>query len=255
MASSPFLSLPREIRDQVYGWVFTFRCDSIGPTNRGKMIIEESDEATKPLVRGFVFCGGGSNPLSQFKCSYFPRARKLLGLTLVNRQISAEAVASFYGTLVFSENPSSKSSLSYFIKGIGATRRYFIKTIELTNRFMVRDYDFSLDFGIFDLLCTLSNLQKLIIEPSIHDLGQLWEILMSGGVHKLTGRFQIVVRNSIIRSANHRLGEFFKFLRRKTYVWTCANGQKEWKQGDTQCEVFYVGGPGEDWWCSPSQAR
>ncbi len=137
MTSSPFLDLPREIRDLIYGWVFPPKGKHVRPADRGLWMTVNLEDDGHPtrfrLDRGFLIFGEEATS-SKSKIFMIPFARNLLELTLVNHQISAESVAYFYSTITFSGAPRLNSNLSNFLKGIGPSRRSFIRTIQLKER-------------------------------------------------------------------------------------------------------------------------
>lgn len=247
MTSSPFLNLPRELRDQIYEWVFPFRNSFIVPVCQGLLLTVnlEEDRAPTPfhLDRWFHICSQGAVSSLKSKRRLKIQAQQVLKLMLVNRRISAEFAAYFYGALTFSGAPSVSSDLSYFIEGIGPSRRDMIKTIELDDRF---DYRPPLDFGNFDTLCMLGNLQKVTIETTQTNTPLVQKAIVRGGIHKLKGRVEIVVRNTTKRVAKHRLERILKFEEWKTTVWTCAKGQAKWTQGITRVEILFKGWPGTE---------
>lgn len=247
MTSSPFLNLPREIRDQTYEWVFPFRTSFIVPVCQGLSLTVNLEDGEAPtafhLDRWFYICSQGVLPPLKSRSHLKIHAQQALNLMLVNRQISAEFAAYFYAALTFSGQPSASSDLSYFIEGIGPFRRDLIKTIELYTRF---DYRPPLNFENFDLLCTLGNLQKVMIETTQKNTAIVQEAVIRGGIHKLKGRVEIVVRNTTKRVVKHRLGKILKFEELKTTVWACAKGQTKWTRGVTHWEILFKGWPGTE---------
>lgn len=247
MTSFPFLNLPREIRDQIYEWVFPFKSSFIVPVCQGLSMtvnLEDDDETPTPfhLDRRFYVCSQGA--VSSLKCKhrFKIQAQQVLKLMLVNRQISSEFAAYFYASLTFSGRPSALSDLSSFIKGIGPFRRDLIKTLDLDARISSHP---PLDFGDFDLFCTLGNLQKVTIETSQPDTAIVQKALIRGGIHKLKGLVDLAVRNTTKRVVIHRLEEILKFEEWKTTTWTCAKGQTKWT-GVTRLEILFKGWPGTE---------
>ena len=236
MPSSPFLDLPREIRNQIYEWVFFPNCVYITPVIQGKAMCQNPNVPSQLLDRGFSVFHKAGTP----KALVIPRAQDILGLMLVNHQISAEAATSFYGKFIFRGRPSSQAVLSSFIVGIGRFRRNLIKRIELDDRSGPLRQSILFEFKILELLSTLENLQKLTIKTSVPRVARLQEALILGGIRKLTGRVDIVVRDTLEGRARHPLEHIFSFVNLRTTTWTCAKGQTKWET-DTRFEIVFGG--------------
>ena len=228
MASSTFLELPREIRDQIYEWAFFPDCVYITPIFQATY--QNPDDSSRLLKKGFSVSCEARTP----KTLVIPWAQDVLGLMLVNNQISAEAAASFYGKFIFRGRPSSHGVLSSFIIGIGPFRRNLIKRIELDDRSEPIRQSILFEVKILDLLSMLENLRSLTIETSIPRV--LQESLILGRIRKLTGRVEILVRNTLESKARHPLEHVFSFINLRISTWTCAVGQTRWETG-TRTEI------------------
>lgn len=103
MDSSPFLNLPREVRDRIYEWVFPSNFDIVTPIDGGKVMIEEYDSElvdqvdgvtrfvdhsntpTNQLGKGFRICRRSGRPTWKVVQHSRSQAWDMLGLMLVNR--------------------------------------------------------------------------------------------------------------------------------------------------------------------------
>ena len=201
--------------------------------------VDHSKGPSKQLGKGFRICRRSGRPTWKVVQHSRSPAGDMLGLMLVNRQVSAEATTSFYSNIIFSGCPSLGSVLSSFIRGIGPFRRSLIKKIELEDRNLASKHT-PLDFGIFGLLCMLEHLDQISIETSTWEVMLLLDNLAQGGINKFTGRVQIVVSNTVTEMPPGVHNDVLRYVNRKRYVWECAKGETEWKASETDYGIWII---------------
>lgn len=212
--SPSFISLPLEIRHEIYGDVFS--CQSILST--GSML----------LGRSKALCFESSSRVNDgFYCKELPQ--KVLALLLVNRQISDEAAVYFYGKTTFR---AELWHMIRFLRGVGTRRRKIIKRVNIIHEQQLRD-----TLGeqkIFDLLCTMESLQTIRLERfELLDFRLLQQLLIGFGISNLTGRADISVhhtyqKSTIVQESSE--DERILALVRYTHIWSCAKDATEWKE-------------------------
>jgi hypothetical protein len=162
----PFLSLPPELRNAVYKRVFTYPSSGLE--------IQHHTCSSHPMVRGMS--RNYSDPFSYEKwdsgCPPLELSTigDLLSLTLVNKQISCEAVPYFYelNTCFFG---TPKRGLEMYSK-LAASRREFLSSLRIVYTPWDRMYEPELkdiDIQFFQKLLDLKGLMKFCIEMNEKD--------------------------------------------------------------------------------------
>jgi hypothetical protein len=137
--STPFLDVPREIRDAIYESVYK----EGDPDKRIHVL---------PRIRNYYIVRG-----ADFRYD-IPIPETILALLRVNRQVSAEVAFNLYGRHTF---VGRLSDLSIFIGGLRGCKA-LVKKVEVTNIFQVlTPGHIGLLPSVFDTLECLSNLKTL----------------------------------------------------------------------------------------------
>lgn len=210
--SPPSLNtLPREIRDRIYDFVWDLGRD-----------VSLSAPLRIPRKRKFL-------PFDRFF------AKTMLALLHVNHQISAEAAFTFYGKRVFC---SRSKQLLPFLGSIGL-RRYLIRDIEVLE---APDGSLRLPPQTFDILQTLSSLRSFTIKIRKTSFKTVQNHLVRIGVYKLTGRMDVNVHSERARdisyyelSGSKSIGLLERVIFTNTS--TCAKGETEWRSEGFRCRV------------------
>jgi hypothetical protein len=176
MVLRTFFDLPREIRDQIYRYVF--ECDAVSPCAK-----TSNNRPRKRLVFNRTVRRG-----QRFLPSYCPN--DVLALLLVNRQISTEAALSFYGNTSFS---GTLDDMYFFLKGIGPQRRNMVRTINLPPQLYSAEK--AAHLRLYNLLLTLQSLRRVQISFSTPDMSIVRKALLNTGVCRLMGIVDFVLYN------------------------------------------------------------
>ena len=208
--SPTFVTLPPEIRNEIYSHVFNY--DPIRPhiAANGKRLLFHS--------------------LHRYSPDFFAASdpRLFLALLEVNHQILDEAETYFYSNMVFCATPQQ---ISAFIKGIGARRRNMIRRVEIrqsisgSSQFDNRD--------TLELLGTLPKLRTVHITASVRDFTCLQNELIQEGILKIAGKFDIFVHTSCGGLPPAFLGYSMSTAERRysaDYLWSCAKGTNQWTE-------------------------
>lgn len=210
MSLPPFITLPREIRDRIYDFVWD---------------LGQEVSLSTPLRRTRSSKPGQGR---KRKSSPFENvaADTILALLHVNHQISAEAASTFYGKRIFSVDIQD---LTPFIEGIGL-RRHLITDINVSDVLEAK------------LRQTLSSLRSFTIKVNRQSLRLVQEYLIGIGVYKMTDRIDVTVHSECAMtlpygessgSSSVRLLESVVF----TNTWKWAKGGNGWKSEGLHCRV------------------
>ena len=203
--SPTFVTLPFEVRNEIYSHVFDY--DPITPYvgRNGKRLL-------------FYRLRGHSH---DFYAMSDPKS--FLALLEVNHEISNEAAAYFYGNMIFR---GKWHQITAFIKGIGARRRDMIRTVEIKHPAST-GFQFDKD-DTLELLGALPKLRTARITAYVPDFTRLQNQLIQGGILEIAGKFDICVHNiceGIILSCAER-------RHRDEYFWSCAKDTTQWTGGN-----------------------
>ena len=212
--SPNFVTLPLEVRNEIYSHVFDY--DPITPYigRNGKRLL-------------FHRLRGHSD---DFYAISDPKS--FLALLEVNHKISNEAAAYFYGNMIFR---GKWPQITAFIKGIGTRRRDMIRTVEIKH-LALTDFQFDKD-DTLELLGALPKLRTAHITTSVRDFRRLQNQLIQGGILEIAGKFDICVHNTyegIIRSCAERTERRF----RDEHFWSCAKNTTQWTGGNLNHTLF-----------------
>ena len=173
--SPNFLTLPFEVRYEIYSHVFDY--DSIWPHvgSDGRRLLFHGQRRPKYI--------------DSYYALFDPKS--LLALLEVNHAISDEAAAYFYGNIGFN---GTWHAIAAFIKGIGARRRDLIRNVKI---FAPTSQGFQFDKDdTLELLGALPKLRTARITASVPDFMRLQNQLIQGGISEIAGRFDICVHNT-----------------------------------------------------------
>ena len=202
MGNATIFSVPLEIRNQIYCYVYA--CDIVYPTTK-KNGLRCLYMDIKP------FPGGG------FHRELSPSASEVLALLLVNRQMLEEAAAIFYRRNQFLGNAFE---MSRFIKGIGRTRANL-----LTNLVFSHTEELILEHDLLKCLLPLQGLKMVHLNSWDKNFDGLKDSLVRAGILDLTGKFNIEVSNVWFK---HEAGDRARY-QKISHVWSCEKGASEWK--------------------------
>ena len=212
MSPPTFITLPREIRDIVYHFVW-----DCGPVS-GSMWRSSIREHYR---------------LKLYPSHRFP-ADVNLALLHVNRQISAEAALVFYGKRTFYFD--SKYVIP-FLRDF-SPRLDLIKNIEVAEGSL----NFLRTYGkTFTVLSALGGPQSLTM--SIDTLGARnrpfergLERLATVGIHHVTDRMNVTI--SFVGRIRLGYSEGFPNAIEFTDTWTCAQGERQWMKRGLHCRIY-----------------
>lgn len=203
MSSPTFSTLPREIRDRIYDFVW-----DLGQTVSPSL----------SLLRGV------------YDFNNLP-ADVVLALLRVNHQISSEAASTFYGKRKFY---LSLNLLSPFLEGI-ALRRHLIKDVEVHDQ-----YNFRFPFQTFELFQDMDALRSFTMTIKQEPFNIFQERLADSGIYKITDRTEIIVhseRKFAVTCREYGIFTHHMEFVALTNIWTCAKGEREWKSRGFHCMV------------------
>ena len=212
MSPPTFTTLPREIRDRIYDFVWDLG-QAVAPSGWSSMFIPES------LRRSIPF---DTVPFDV-----------TLALLQVNHQISAEAVSTFYGKRKFCLNPNN---LITFLEGI-ALHRNLIKDIEVLEH---RRFELRFPSQTFNVLQTMDALRSFTMRVVTNCLRGLQEHLIEAGIHKVIERMVVTVHSYHGKYLSYKeegQSEDTEETVVFTNTLTCAKGGKEWKSQGFHCQV------------------
>ena len=225
MASPTFATLPREIRDRIYDFVWDLG-QAVASSRLSSMHMLRSMRSSLPF---------DSIPFDL-----------ILALLRVNHQISAEAASTFYGKRKFYSFPDR---LIYFLELI-PLHRHLIKDIEvlgylgLQTRFPPQT---------FDCLQNLNGLRSLTVRFNGVFSHHLQQHLVEAGIHRLTERIVVTVHSEygiflkITEKGSSRITEEQECVQ-LTDTLTCAKGENEWKSQCLHCRVIHrIDREGTEW--------
>ncbi|KAG7004655.1 hypothetical protein G7Y79_00024g056050 [Physcia stellaris] len=194
MAQPSLLSMPLELRNQIYSYIY-------------------DNKYATPLTRE-----DGSHLLwSQLFGEPIP-----LTLLLVNRQISAEAATIFYSKTIFK---GTIAQISSFVKGIGAAKANLLRQIDICH------WEASPKPDFFRQLLPLKNLRVLRVvqpcnDPSCKgDIEAFKQALADTEIVQPSSRIEIEL---CIMWTNRRADARFHPVNMS--VWNCKKGEAEWKE-------------------------
>ncbi|CAD6593585.1 MAG: hypothetical protein ASARMPRED_007687 [Alectoria sarmentosa] len=211
MSSPTFMSLPLEIRNRIYDFVWDL----------GQMV-----------------------SISGWSSKYVPRSlRKIhpfdsnsadvtLALLHVNHQISAEAASTFYGKRKFYFGPNQ---LMPFLKGI-VLRRHLIREVEVME---TSSFDLRFPPQAFDLLRNLDRLRSFTMIINTKPFEYVHRHLVNAGIYRLTDRLEVTVhseRGITLYDKDQSIlphGSEYVVFRNN---WTCAKGEREFKSQGFHCK-------------------
>lgn len=203
--SPTFITLPLEVRNMIYGYVFDY--DFVTP-HVGK----------KGMPR-FLHPTGCSDGF-YFLCD----PQNTLALLSLNRQISDEAAPCFYGMVKFR---GKCRQIAAFIEGVGTRRRDMIRSVEISHPVSLEP-GFHFDNGkTFELLGALPSLRTVRIVSSVRDFTRLQLELIRIGILNLAGKCDVVVEDTFYDRIPSSVDCY-----RNEYVWRCAKGTTQWTGGD-----------------------
>ena len=213
MSPPTFITLPREIRDIVYHFVWDHD-PPIGATS------------VSPYRKSFR---RNLYPFDRFPVDV------TLALLHVNRQISAEATPIFYGKRAFYSDPKDVITL---LRGF-SHRLDLIEVIEVTEG--------SLNFlrtcgKIFAVLPLLEGPQSFAISINTfftrnRPFERVLERLATVGIHNVTDRMNVSVR--FVGRRRQGYTEDCQKAVELTDTWTCAKGERHWKKRGLQCRAYH----------------
>ena len=212
MSPPTFITLPREIRDIVYQFVW-----DLDPANGPK---------------------SASPCRIHFLCKLCPSHRFPADITLallhVNRQISAEAALVVFG----------KRTFCLDIKGVIPFLRGFSHRLDLIKNIEVEEtsLNFLRTYGkTFTVLSAAGGPQSLTL--SIDTLGarkrpfeRALERLATLGIHHITDRMNVTVR--FVGRIRLGYSEGFPSAIEFTDTWTYAQGERQWMKRGLHCRIY-----------------
>lgn len=151
----------------------------------------------------------------------------------VNRQVSAEAAAVFYGRRTFH---IEFSHLISFLQGL-SLRRHLIKDIEVSD---FSSYDKQSCSQTSSLLHTLDGLRSFTIAINNQPLKLVLEHLVGVGIHDLTDRMDVTLLSAHVTcmpSTKDGVPKTTSEIVVFTNAWKCAKGEREWKSQELHCWV------------------
>lgn len=231
--SPTFTTLPWEIRNEIYSYVFDKKEISIVTYKQ----ITRKFWLVNPLPKRTEDFHGVSDPQNYLALLLAKRTelfhgasdpQKTLALLLVNHQISDEAAAYFYHKMLFR---GTWAALRPFIKGIGAYRRDMIKSVEITRTdSIISVFKHNEAFQLLSELPSLRNLRVAITGMEFFSLVTIPEKGLSPqGLSNFTTSVEIRVFDSetsrdreVIAQNVRRNGNFGLVVRAQ------LNGQENW---------------------------
>ena len=213
MSPPTFITLPREIRDIVYHFVWNHT-----PANGARSASPYRKYSRRKLY-----------PFDRFP------ADVTLALLHVSRQVSAEAALVFYGKRTFYFDPID---VVPFLR-VFSYRLDLIKDIEVTEGSLklLRTYS-----KIFAVLSTLGGPQSFTMSIDTFLARHRYfawalERLIHVGIHHVTDRMNVTVRFV----GRMRLGflEPYPKASEFTDIWTCAKGERHWKKRGLHCRAYH----------------
>ena len=215
MPPPTFITLPREIRDMVYHFVWDH-----APPNGATSLSPD-----RTPFRRHIY------PFDRFPIDV------TLALLHVNRQISAEAALIFYGKRTFYFDPKD---VIPFLRRF-PHRLDLIKDIEVTEGsfFFLRLYS-----KIFAVLPTLGGPKSFAISLNLfltinRPFERVLERLATVGIHNVTDRMNVSVR--FVGRMRQDSTEDCQTAIKLTETWTCAKGERHWKKLGLQCRAYQRG--------------
>ena len=205
MGNATIFSVPLEIRNQIYCYVYA--CDIVYPM-------------TKPNgLRCLYMDIHKAFPGSSLQKELFPSpsASKVLALLLVNHQILEEAAAIFYRRNQFQGNALE---MSRFIKGIGRVRANLLTNLVLLHT------ELALENDLLKCLLPLEGLKMVHLNSWNKNFDGLKDSLVRAGILDLTGKFNIEVLNVSFKHREAGDGVRYQEI---SHVWSCEKGDTEWK--------------------------
>ena len=231
--SPTFTTLPWEIRNEIYNYVFDNKSISIVTYKE----ITRKFWLVNPLPKRIEDFHGLSDSQKTYAlllakhtqdCHGLSDPQKTLALLLVNHQISDEAAAYFYHKMLFR---GTWAALRPFIKGIGAHRRDMIKSVEITQTgSIISIFKHNEAFQLLSELPSLRNLRVAITGMEFFRLVTIPEKGLSPqGLSNFTTSVEIRVFDSetsqereVIAQNVRRNGNFGLVVRAQ------LNGQEDW---------------------------
>lgn len=212
MSPPSFTTLPREIRDRIYDFVWDL----------GRDVSLSAPRLTRRKQKIVPFVN-------------FP-AETMLALLQVNHQISAEAAPIFYGERVFCSLPEL---LIPFLGGIGL-RQYLLRDISLESPNSAWLW---LHPQTFEVLQILNSLRSFTMKIRTYSFKQDQDDLVHMGIHKLTNRMDVTVhweRSFRLPYDGQSESEVVELMEDVilTNTMTCAKGETEWRSKGFRCRVL-----------------
>ena len=159
--SPTFVTLPLEIRNEIYSHVFDYTVIMPDGKANGKRLLWR-----RPGDSSF-FCEG-----------YYPNC--FLALLEVSHQVLNEAATCFYSNTRFC---GDWHQIAAFVKGIGARRRELIRSVEINHRASTV-FRFDQD-DTLELLGALPRLRTVCITASVPDFARLRDQLIQSGIWEI----------------------------------------------------------------------
>ena len=207
MSSPTFTTLPREIRDRIYEYVWDLERDV---TALG-IAMSSSEREFHP------FCGISDATLA---------------LLHVSHQISTEAAPIFYGKQTFLLDYCEPGP---FLNGI-SLRRHLIKKIEVS---WTELKSWSTP-QILDLLQNMSGLRSFTIRTKIRGTEEVPRYLDGVDLYKFTDCMNVTLysesKQYLYFPTGNELTDTYECVVFAN-VWTCAKGEREWKRQRNHCWV------------------
>lgn len=208
MSSPTFTTLPREIRDRIYDFVW-----DLGKTVSPKLWSQR-------CVRGF---------------ENFP-TDVVLALLRVNHQISAEATSTFYGKRKFKYPFLAGHRTHKFI----ALRGHLIKAFEMYFNPSHMCWNCP---QTFDTLQVMDALRSFTIWIAHETPKNILEYLAGSGIYKLVDRMEVTVRSErtiVLDRRKYGVTTHWEEYVTLTHKWTCEKGKREWKSPGLRCLVHFL---------------
>ena len=212
MSPPTFMTLPREIRDIVYRFVWDH-----APPSGVTSALPYREQSRRKLY-----------PFDRFP------ADVTLALLHVSRQVSAEAALTFYGKRTFYLDPLD---VVPFLNGF-SHRLALIKDIEVTEGYLNFSQTYSKAFAV---LSTLEGPQSFAMSLDTlfarnRQFERVLERLTALGIHHVIDRMNVTVR----LVGEMRLGytEGCSKVIELTDTWTCAKGESHWKKRGLHCRAY-----------------
>ncbi len=188
--------LPREIRDNIYDFVFTW--NEVRPTRLRR------------------------NP--RYASVYNDYPHQFPSLLLVNRQISAEAAPLFYGNRVWA---GQAAELLCFLEKVG-DRRNLIKAVEIRSFTYLRPLP-CMPY-LFSVLSSMSALHSVKLHVSGPTFEPAQTQLAAMGLNSLKGQVEVIIHNH-----RGYIGDYCNGKWGNTYhdtIWTRAASAMTWVRGE-----------------------